>query len=65
MWLRILILSSLILTIYFLGQSHCQNSFVAQKVEIIKNVNNKNLQILSTPNASKSDLLKLMYANKL
>ena len=62
---RIVLFIMIFFSFYVLGVSHCKQKQLSQKVEAIKYVKDKEIEILSTPNADKPDLLKLMYDNKL
>ncbi len=65
MFNRVVVICLLIISVYCLGFSHCKQNKLSQKVEVINYVKSKEIKILSMPNADKSDLLKLMYINKL
>ena len=62
---RIAVIGIVISCFYLLGVSHCKQKQLSHKVEVIKYVKNKEIEILSAPNIGKSDLLKLMYEHKL
>lgn len=50
---------------YLLGRSHSELKIVKEQVEVIKYVNKEKAEIYSKPNASRSELLKLMRIGKL
>jgi hypothetical protein len=62
---RLVVICLAVICFYYLGISHCKQKELSQKVEVVKYVKNAEIQILAAPNAHKSDLLKLMYDNKL
>ena len=65
MLIRIIILALLLISAYFLGQSHCQTRTITKEIEVIKYVTTKQNKILSHPNADKHELLSLMHNNQL
>lgn len=62
--LFVLFLSSLA-GAYFLGRSHSELKIVKEQVEVIKYVEKKKADIYSRRNATRPELLKLMYDGKL
>lgn len=62
--LSVLFLSSLA-GAYFLGRSHSELKIVKEQVEVIKYVEKKKADIYSRRSATRPELLKLMYNNKL
>lgn len=50
---------------YRVGSSDKQVEYVTKEVEVIKYVDKKKSDIYSRPNATRSELLKLMYNGKL
>lgn len=56
---------SALLGAYLLGRSHSELKIVKEQVEVIKYVNKEKAEIYSKPNASHSELLKLMRIGKL
>ena len=65
MFSRIILLLITVITVFCLGFIYCKNRNLIQKVKEISYVKDKEIEILSIPNAGKSDLLNLMYLNKL
>ena len=65
MYSRIVILIMLLLSVYYVGVLRCNQKNLSQKLKETIYVNAKELKILSYPNADKSDLLSLMFHNKL
>ncbi len=50
---------------YLLGRSHAELKIVEKRVEVVKYVNAKKVEIRNKPNAGRDELLKLMYEGKL
>ena len=48
-----------------MGFINCKNKNLTREIKEVRYVKNKEVEILSAPNADKFDLLKLMYLNKL
>jgi hypothetical protein len=65
MFIQIIFFIFLILTVYYLGKSHCKQENISNEIKEIKYVKDKEIKILSRPNANRDDLLKLMYDNRL
>ena len=51
--------------VYYLGKAHCKQENISNEIKEIKYVKDKEIKILSRPNANRDDLLKLMYDNRL
>lgn len=56
---------SLLIGAYFFGASRQKIKTITKEVEVVKYVEKKKSEIYSQPNASRSELLKLMYSGKL
>ncbi len=65
MKVKVLIYAFCLLFAYYLGYSQDKIQIVEKQVEVVKYVHTKQNKILSSPNADKSDLLKLMRDNRL
>ena len=65
MYLKLAILILLTVAIYYVGVSQCHQKNLSQKLKEVSYVKSKEIEILSAPNADKSDLLNLMFYNKL
>lgn len=65
MFFRIVLCMVSLCGIYFLGHAHCQNRVTTKQVEVIRYVKQQKVNILSRPNADKSELLELLRADKL
>jgi len=65
MKIKVLVYAFCLLFAYYLGYSQAKIQIVEKQVEVIKYVQTKQNKIQSAPNASKSDLLKLMRRNRL
>ena len=65
MYFRIIILAVLLLFSYFLGQSHCQNKIVTERVKVVKYVKAQENKIMARAHASKPELLELMRRQQL
>lgn len=50
---------------YKIGSSDTKVEYVTKEVEVIKYVEKKKADIYSRPNATRSELLDLLYANRL
>lgn len=66
------IITALCLTCYSLGRSHAEVKIIREKgqeiikeKEVIKYVSSQKAQVWSAPNAGRTDILMLMYNNKL
>ncbi len=65
MYIRIVVLILLLLSVYYVGVSHCHQKNLSQKLKETNYVKTKEAEILSAPNADKSELLNLMRYGKL
>ena len=61
----ILLVTILCLASYGLGRSHAKIEVITEQVEVIKYVEKEKAKIHSRPNADRSALLALMYADKM
>ena len=50
---------------YALGRSHTKIEVITEQIEVIKYVEKEKAKIHSRPNANRSALLALMYADKM
>ena len=53
------------LSVFCLGFVSCKNKNLSRVIKEVSYVKSKEMEILSKPNADKSDLLKLMFRNEL
>ena len=65
MFIRIICFICMIFTFYYLGILHCKQKYISNQIQEIKHVKGEEIKILSSPNANRDDLLKLMYDNRL
>ncbi|MBE6452993.1 MAG: hypothetical protein E7012_05855 [Alphaproteobacteria bacterium] len=65
MIIRLVILIILGTLSYLLGRSHSQIKVITEQIEVIKYVEQQKSKIHSRPNATRSELLKLMQNNML
>lgn len=61
----ILIIAGAYLAGYYVGKADRQVEYVTKEIEATKYVEKKKAEIYSKPNASRDELLKLMYDGKL
>ena len=50
---------------YYLGNLHCKQKNIRDKINEIQYVKEQKIKILLRPNANRDELLKLMYDNHL
>ena len=62
---KILLVTTLCALSYALGRSQAKEEIITKQVEVIKYVEKEKSKIYSRPNADRSALLALMYADKM
>ena len=64
--IKIILLATILCVVsYALGRSHTKIEVITEQVEVIKYVEKTKSKIHSLPNADRSALLALMYADKM
>lgn len=64
--IKIILLATILCVVsYALGRSHAKIEVITEQVEVIKYVEKTKSKIHSLPNADRSALLALMYADKM
>lgn len=65
MFIKVILFFIILISVFCLGFINCKNKNLTREIKEVRYVKNKEVEILSAPNADKFDLLKLMYLNKL
>ena len=64
--IKIILLATILCVVsYALGRSHAKIEVITEQVEVIKYVEKEKNKIHSRPNADRTALLALMYADKM